>query len=113
VLQALNHRQDDADAWRAARSGVPAALLATFVSVPEGWGASDPLVLSATAGGEQQPIPEQVEALAAKLARLGALRRTPPEAKRVALMFWNAPDGEHNLSASHLNVPRSLALLSR
>jgi cobaltochelatase CobN len=113
VLQALNHRQGDADAWRAARSGVPAALLATFVTVPEGWGASDPLVLSATARGGQQPIPEQVEALAAKLARLGALRRTPAAAKRVALMFWNAPDGEHNLSASHLNVPRSLALLSR
>ncbi len=113
VLQALNHRLGDADAWRAAGSGVPAALLATFVTVPEGWGASDPLVLSATTRGEQQPIAEQVEALAAKLARLGALRRTPAEAKRVALMFWNAPDGEHNLSASHLNVPRSLALLSR
>lgn len=113
VLQALNYRQGDAAAWRTADSGVPAALLATFVTVPEGWGIGDPLVVSASQQGTQQPIPEQVEALAAKLARLGALRRTPADAKRVALMFWNAPDGEKNLSASHLNVPRSLALLSR
>lgn len=113
VLQALNYRQGDAEAWRNTDSGVPTALLATFVTVPEGWGASDPLVLSASAHGSLQPIPEQVEALAAKLARVGALRQRPAAGKRVALMFWNAHDGEKNLSASHLNVPRSLALLGQ
>lgn len=113
ALQALNWRQGDANAWRASASGVPVPLLATFVAVPEGWGLSDPMVLSATDDGAQQPIPEQIDALAAKLARLAALRRTPAADKRVALMFWNYPAGEHNLSASHLNVPRSLELLSR
>lgn len=114
VLQALNHRQGDADDWRAATTGIPMATLATFVAVPEAWGASDPIVVSANARGELQPIPEQIDALAAKLQRLAALRHTAAADKRVALLFWNAPDGERNLSASHLNVPRSIeALLPR
>lgn len=114
VLQALNHRQSDADDWRAATTGIPMATLATFVAVPEAWGASDPIVVSANARGELQPIPEQIDALAAKLQRLAALRHTAAADKRLALLFWNAPDGERNLSASHLNVPRSIeALLPR
>lgn len=113
VLQTLNYRQDGIDAWRAASSGVATPLVATFVAVPEGWGMSDPLVLGAVERGEQVPIPEQIDALAAKLARLAALRRKPAVEKKLALMFWNYPAGEKNLSASHLNVPRSLETLSR
>lgn len=112
VLQALNHRQGSAGHWRQSGSGVSPSLVATFLAVPEGWGASDPLVLGAVEDGEAVAIPEQVEALAAKLARLAALRRKPAADKRLALMFWNAPDGEKNLSASHLNVPRSLERLA-
>jgi cobaltochelatase CobN len=113
VLQALNHRQGTADAWRAASQGVAMPLVATFLAVPEGWGMSDPLVLGAVEHGEPVPIPEQVEALASKLARLVALRRKPAAHKSLALMFWNYPSGEKNLSASHLNVPRSLERLTQ
>jgi cobaltochelatase CobN len=113
VLQTLNYRQGNIDAWRAADSGVATPLVATFIAVPEGWGMSDPLVLGAVERGEQVPIPEQIDALAAKLARLAALRRKPAVEKKLALMFWNYPAGEKNLSASHLNVPRSLETLSR
>ncbi|HRO87608.1 MAG TPA: cobaltochelatase subunit CobN [Chiayiivirga sp.] len=111
VLQALNHRQSDPEGWRRATSGISPPLVATFLAVPEGWGASDPMVLGAVERGEAVAIPEQVDALAAKLARLAALRRKPAADKHLALMFWNAPDGEKNLSASHLNVPRSLTRL--
>lgn len=113
AVQTLGWRQGNADAWRASPSGVPSPLLATFVAVPEGWGMSDPMVISATDKGSEQPIPEQVQALAAKLARLGALRHMQAADKHLALLFWNAPDGEKNLSASGLNVPASLAALSR
>ena len=113
VIQALNHRQGDAAQWRAASSGVPMSLLATFIALPETWGVSDPIVLSASEHGAMLPIPEQVEALAAKLARMAALRNRAAADKRLALLFWNAPDGEKNLSASHLNVPRSIAALSQ
>lgn len=113
ALQTLGWRQGNADTWRASPSGVPTPLLATFMAIPEGWGMSDPLVISAIAHGAEQPIPEQIEALAAKLARLAALRHLPAADKHLALLFWNAPDGENNLSASGLNVPTSVAELSR
>lgn len=112
VLQALNWRQGPPAQWRAAASGVPMPLVPTFLAVPEGFGASDPLVVGAVEDGAQVPIPEQVDLLAAKLARLAALRRTANADKRLALMFWNYPAGEANLSASHLNVPRSLEHLT-
>ncbi|MBK0010800.1 cobaltochelatase subunit CobN [Stenotrophomonas sp. S41] len=111
VIQALNYRQGNAQQWRDATSGVPMSLMATFVTLPETWGISDPTVISATDRGSLQPIPEQVEALVAKLAALSRLRAAPASDKHLALMFWNSPDGEKNLSASHLNVPRSIASL--
>ncbi|MFT3762279.1 MAG: cobaltochelatase subunit CobN [Pseudoxanthomonas sp.] len=111
VLQALNFREGPPQRWRESASGIGMPLVATFLAAPEGWGASDPLVLGAVENGAPVAIPEQVDALASKLARLAALKRKPAADKRLALMFWNAPDGEKNLSASHLNVPRSLANL--
>ena len=46
--------------------------------------------------------------MAAKALNLVKLQRTPNADKNVAVMFWNYPPGEKNLSASFLNVPRSL-----
>lgn len=111
VIQALNYRQGDAQQWREATSGVPMSLMATFVALPETWGVSDPMVITATSDGALEPIPEQIEALVTKLASLARLRTVPAAEKRLALLFWNSPDGEKNLSASHLNVPRSIASL--
>jgi len=111
VIQGLNYRQGNSEQWRKATSGVPMSQMATFVALPETWGTSDPTVVSATDNGSLQPIPEQVEALVRKLARIGKLRTVPVADKHLALLFWNSPDGEKNLSASHLNVPRSVASL--
>lgn len=109
VIQSLNHRQGNAAQWRTASSGVPMPLLATFVALPEGWGVIDPIVLSANEGGATLPIAEQVQALTGKLERIARLRSRPAADKHLALLFWNSPDGEKNLSASNLNVPRSIA----
>lgn len=84
-----------------------------MLSIPEGWGISDPIVIAAADKGTTVPIPEQVGLLAAKLARLVALRATPARDKHVALFFWNHPVGEKNLAASGLNLPQSLAKLTR
>ena len=112
VLQTLNWRQGTPAQWRAADSGVAMPLVPTFLAVPEAWGASDPLVISAVSQGAQVPIPEQVDLLAAKLARLAALRHQAAADRQLALMFWNYPGGETNLSASHLNVPRSIVAIA-
>ncbi|TWT05039.1 cobaltochelatase subunit CobN [Reyranella sp. CPCC 100927] len=113
VLQTITFREGDPAAWRRATSGVPPHIVAPFLSLPESWGVSDPLVIDAVENGEPTPLPEQVAALLDKAAALAALRRTPVADKRLALMFWNYPIGEKNLSASHLNVPRSLERISK
>lgn len=112
VLLAMGARSQTIAEWRSGTSGIPASTAATLLTVPEGWGVSDPLVISAVENGTAVPIPEQVALLAAKLARLAALRAMPARDKRVALFFWNHPVGEKNFAASNLNLPRSLANVS-
>lgn len=112
ALMTFSWREGDADAWRASDTGLPSRSAAALLAPAETWGMSDPMVISAVERGALVPIPEQVEAVAARAARLAALRRTPNGDKRLALMFWNHPGGEANVSASNLNVPRSLEALS-
>ncbi|WP_407700534.1 cobaltochelatase subunit CobN [Steroidobacter gossypii] len=113
VLQTLNYRDGDSEHWLQATSGAPSRLVAPFIAVYEIWGMSDPLVIAAVKDGELAPMSAQVDAVLRKAAALAALRRTPPSEKRLALMFWNYPQGEKNFSASNLNVPRSLQSLTR
>lgn len=113
VLQAIADRSGTPDQWRAAANGISGMSAAVMLSVPEGWGVSDPVVVSALDKGMLVPMPEQVELVAAKLARLVALGTRPAADKHLALFFWNYPAGEKNLAASNLNLPKSLAKLSR
>lgn len=113
VLQAISYRDGDTQHWAAAQSGIPQPFIAPFLALPETWGVSDPMVVDGVEEGAPTPIPSQVDALVAKVARLAALRHKPANAKRIAVMFWNYPPGEKNLSASHLNVPKSLERLTK
>ncbi|MDQ1153976.1 cobaltochelatase subunit CobN [Brevundimonas sp. SORGH_AS_0993] len=108
----FSYREGDADAWRSAPAGLNSRSAAALLAPAETWGMSDPMIISAVDHGALVPIPEQIEAVAARAARQVALRRTPNAEKRLALMFWNHPGGEANISASNLNVPRSLGALS-
>lgn len=108
VIQTLRFREGEAADWPKAPSGVAARTAAVFLAGPEGWGVSDPTVLSATSAGVENLLSEQADALIAKLQSLVALRHTPPADKKLALMFWNYPAGEKNLGASNLNIPRSI-----
>src|SRR5690606_39777819 len=64
-----------------------------------------------TTDGREDLLTEQVDAVLGKVKRIAALRRVLASEKRLALMFWNYPAGEKNLSASNLSVPRSLVSL--
>lgn len=113
MVTTFSYRDGDADAWRGSPSGLPSRSAAALLAPAETWGVSDPMVIAAVDDGALVPIPEQIEAVAARAARQSALRRTPNADKRLALMFWNHPGGEANISASNLNVPRSLEALSQ
>jgi len=108
----FSYREGDADAWRRASAGLNSRSAAALLAPAETWGMSDPMIVSAVDHGALIPIPEQIEAVAARAARQITLRRTPNGQKRLALMFWNHPGGEANISASNLNAPRSLEALS-
>jgi cobaltochelatase CobN len=113
VLQTLNYRDGGIAQWKQATSGAPSRLVAPFIAVYETWGMSDPLVIAAVEDGVLVPMPEQVDAVLRKATALADVRHTRPADKRLALMFWNYPQGEKNFSASNLNVPRSLEALTR
>ncbi|WP_313513369.1 cobaltochelatase subunit CobN [Pseudomonas sp.] len=112
AITTFTTRDADRVQWRAAQSGIPARTAAALLAVPESWGMSDPLVIAAVEDGEPLPIEEQLDALLGKIDSLARLRRLPAAEKHLALMFWNHPDGEKNIAASHLNVPRSLERLT-
>jgi len=108
VIQTLRFRDGEASDWPDAKSGGAPRTTAVFLATPEGWGISDPTVLSATTGGVDDLLPAQTDALIGKLRSLVALRHTPAADKKLALMYWNYPAGEKNLGASNLNLPRSI-----
>ena len=112
VLQALTWRGGNADDWRADPVGVPTSGVPFYLAIPEFAGLSDPLMVAAIEDGDAVLIPEQADALVDKVFKLIRLRAKANADKRVALMFYNYPEGEKNLSASFMNVPRSLALLT-
>lgn len=108
VVIGLTSREHDMAGWRQSVQGIPAHTAAAMVTIPESWGMSDPLVLAALEEGEPKAIPEQLDLLIGRFMAMAKLRQQPVAQIRLALMFWNSPSGEKNLSASNLNVARSI-----
>lgn len=108
VVIGLTSREYDIASWRQADKGIPAHTTAAMVTIPESWGLSDPLVLAALEEGEPKAIPEQLDLLVGRFMAMAKLKQQPAAQTRLALMFWNSPSGEKNLSASNLNIPRSI-----
>ncbi len=111
VLQALNYRKGDEAEWRADPQGVPLIDVPFFLAQGEYAGIIDAMVAGSTRKRDEQiaAIPEQADAVVRKALNLVRLQRLPNADKKVAVLFWNYPPGEKNLSASYLNLPKSLA----
>lgn len=112
VLHAISWRTGDIADWSQSKTGIPMSGIPFYLAIPEFTGVIDPMVVSAAEKGRLVEIPEQMDAMVAKAMRLSKLRAMPNAQKRVAVMFYNYPHGEKNLSASFLNVPRSLVSLN-
>lgn len=110
VLQTLPSLAMDATQWERSRDGLAQTDIAAYYSPSELAGMTDPMLVSArdAATGTLQPLPAQIEAVAAKAAALLRMQRTPPAERRVAMLVYNYPPGEANFGASFLNVPRSV-----
>ncbi len=122
--------------WGASRQGLLPIEATMMVAIPELDGAIVPSVFGGRADGsgepctgcgrrctfpvsglarEMQSCPERAEALAAKVARLVALRRSERAARRLAIVLFNfPPNAGATGTAAHLAVWESLhATLSR
>lgn len=109
VVQATPYRRGGEDDWRADPQGIALMDVPFYMAQPEFAGIIDLQVASVTgADGAPAPIAAQAQAVVNKVLNLVALQRKDNARKAVTLFFWNYPLGEKNLSASFLNVPRSL-----
>ncbi|MBW7902472.1 MAG: cobaltochelatase subunit CobN [Rhodocyclaceae bacterium] len=111
VMQALSYRKGDEADWRADPQGVPLIDVPFFLAQGEYAGITDAVVAGAQTKGDDAVtvIGAQSDAVVNKAINQVRLQRLPNADKKVALMFWNYPSGEKNLSASFLNLPKSLA----
>lgn len=110
VIQAMAYRRGDAGAWAADPHGVAMMDVPFYFAQAEQAGITDIQVAAATDKSSESlaAIGPQAASMAAKALRLAALRHLPNAKKKLAVFFWNYPAGEKNLSASFLNLPRSL-----
>lgn len=111
VLNVINYRNGTRQDYRADPAGISTFYIPFRLSVAEYVGIQDPVVLSTNEGGEMVPMREQLDMLLGKAIKLAQLKRKANADKRLALVFWNTPAGENNVSASNMNVPRSVARL--
>ncbi|WP_455285062.1 cobaltochelatase subunit CobN [Cupriavidus necator] len=111
VLQVMPYRKGDAQAWQDDPHGISLTDTPFYLVQPELAGVIDPIVAAATAKGDGAivSLPAQLDAVADKALALARLRHLPNADKRVAILYYNYPAGEKNLSASFLNLPKSLA----
>ncbi|RUO43626.1 cobaltochelatase subunit CobN [Aliidiomarina taiwanensis] len=112
VLQGIGWWNNSIENWEQHPSGLSLATTPLYLALPEQNGLIDPLVMWSEQEGELQLIDYQAKAAINKAVRLAKLQLAPVSEHKVAVMVYNYPPGEKNLSASFMNVPRSLALLS-
>jgi cobaltochelatase CobN len=110
VVQAMPYRRGDEAAWAADPQGVQLMDVPFFLAQAEYAGVADIQIAAAVRKSDDQivSIAPQAAAVVAKALNYVNLQSKPNADKKVAVMFWNYPPGEKNLSASFLNVPRSL-----
>jgi len=108
VVMGLGYRNGSIKQWREAPQGMLGGSYAALMVSPESWGMSDPLVILAIEKGEPQAIPEQIDLLMGRFKAMEKLKTAKRDDLNIGLLFWNSPSGEKNLSASNLNVPRSI-----
>lgn len=111
VLQGLIYREGDEAGWRDDPVGFPRGSTPFYFAMAEMAGIADPSVVAAehAASGEVLAIEPELGMLVRRALKVAELRRKPNVDKRLGVYVYNYPAGSENFSASHLNLPASLA----
>jgi len=101
----------DVASWK--DQGIGGLQGAVLYALPELDGAIDAVALGGlVAGGDIELLPDRVDRLAVRIRRWVALRRKPPQERKVAIVVYGYPPGIGATgTAALLNVPRSLKRL--
>ncbi len=109
MVQTIHYREGNIEHWRESDVGIEQRSASVTLATTETWGLTDPLIISADIDDEKVFISEQMDLLFGRAHSYHRLATKAVEDKSLAVMFWNAPAGAENISASNLNVPRSIA----
>eukprot|EP00884_Botryococcus_braunii_P009534 jgi/Botrbrau1/18582/Bobra.0367s0024.1 len=100
----------DLQSWT--RDGIAGLQSVVLYSLPELDGAIDTVPLGGLVGDNIYLVTERVRRLADRLKKWVALRRTPPQDRRLAICLYGFPPGVGATgTAALLNVPKSLEAL--
>ncbi len=101
--------------WAQDPRGLTPIEATLMVAIPELDGATGPVVFGGKRGKEEyDALPERVERVAGRVARLVALRRTPRAGRTLAVVLFNFPPNAGNTgTAAYLAVFESLYHLLR
>ncbi|HEX4935094.1 MAG TPA: magnesium chelatase subunit H, partial [Gemmatimonadaceae bacterium] len=114
VMQSLEFQSTEG--WRADPRGLNPLQATLQVAIPELDGAAGPMVIAGKGGGGGSegesrvvPLPERIELMADRVARLVRLRSRPREERKIAITIFNFPPNVGNTgSAAYLDVFSSL-----
>jgi cobaltochelatase CobN len=123
VLRGLVMHADDVESWRVSPQGLNFFDLMFQVIMPEIEGVAEPLVIggigrlhrSEVLNGDLLsivPVDDRVRRLGGRVNHWLSLRRRGNRDKRIAIIIYNYPPGEHNLGrASYLDVIESVKVI--
>jgi cobaltochelatase CobN len=119
VIDAISLNSQSQAAWEKSPVGLDTFERSFQVGNPEMAGIIQPTVIASKerrldkATGfeyiEEQPIPERIKRLTARVKAWVNLQDKPNKDKKIALVYYNYPPGKQNIGAAYLNVlPESL-----
>lgn len=104
--------------WARDPRGLSHRDIGLFMALQESWGTLEPLVVGGLQANIQgfrlhEPIPDRIEAFAARAARWASLRQKPNADKKVAIIYYNKGLGQDDLmrgspTGGFLDAPESL-----
>ena len=115
VLHAIQYYSGTAEEWRKDEQGIPPMMAPFMLSMPETAGVIDITTIAASPRKSEitEVIDEQLNAIVQRSLGQANLVFKPNAQKKITMMVWNYPSGEKNVSASFLNIPRSIKQITQ
>lgn len=114
VLHTILYRDGDEKAWEDDRIGMNVTSIPFFLTNAEQTGMIDPMTIGVVdKDGNPVAIDAQMKSVVNKALSYAELKNKQNQDKKIALMFYNYPVKESGISASFMNVTKSVEKISQ